>query len=118
MCWSASTWCCFFFQAEDGIRDKLVTGVQTCALPISTLVLSVASESNINNTLHFEQPKELLQSQSCGRTNLFRSVRRGINPNLCAIASSCKIGRASCRERVWIAVDAGFLVKTVVESRA
>src|SRR2546425_741962 len=29
----------FFFQAEDGIRDKLVTGVQTCALPIS-LVLS------------------------------------------------------------------------------
>src|SRR2546425_10571901 len=24
----------FFFQAEDGIRDKLVTGVQTCALPI------------------------------------------------------------------------------------
>src|SRR5258708_17341626 len=30
--------CCsfvfFFFQAEDGIRDDLVTGVQTCALPI------------------------------------------------------------------------------------
>src|SRR5207247_5201383 len=27
----------FFFQAEDGIRDPLVTGVQTCALPISCL---------------------------------------------------------------------------------
>src|SRR5258708_27477810 len=26
--------CLFFFQAEDGIRDDLVTGVQTCALPI------------------------------------------------------------------------------------
>src|SRR5438034_367368 len=26
---------CFFFQAEDGIRDHCVTGVQTCALPIS-----------------------------------------------------------------------------------
>src|SRR6267143_1392233 len=26
--------CCFFFQAEDGIRDGTVTGVQTCALPI------------------------------------------------------------------------------------
>ena len=26
--------CVFFFQAEDGIRDDLVTGVQTCALPI------------------------------------------------------------------------------------
>ena len=25
---------CFFLQAEDGIRDDLVTGVQTCALPI------------------------------------------------------------------------------------
>src|SRR2546425_11032779 len=31
----------FFFQAEDGIRDKLVTGVQTCALPI----LSVGNEN-------------------------------------------------------------------------
>src|SRR2546422_9204706 len=28
----------FFFQAEDGIRDVAVTGVQTCALPISQLV--------------------------------------------------------------------------------
>src|SRR5207244_8574917 len=27
-------WSFFFFQAEDGIRDDLVTGVQTCALPI------------------------------------------------------------------------------------
>src|SRR5207237_5663551 len=26
--------CLFFFQAEDGIRDSSVTGVQTCALPI------------------------------------------------------------------------------------
>src|SRR5205085_7788379 len=32
--------CCFFFffQAEDGIRDLTVTGVQTCALPISAPV--------------------------------------------------------------------------------
>src|SRR2546422_2708166 len=29
----------FFFQAEDGIRDVAVTGVQTCALPISLAVL-------------------------------------------------------------------------------
>src|SRR5207253_6219047 len=28
-------WFFFFFQAEDGIRDGHVTGVQTCALPIS-----------------------------------------------------------------------------------
>src|SRR5256885_7285814 len=31
----------FFFQAEDGIRDYKVTGVQTCALPISELSLPV-----------------------------------------------------------------------------
>src|SRR2546425_12313798 len=31
----------FFFQAEDGIRDKLVTGVQTCALPILDRVVKV-----------------------------------------------------------------------------
>src|SRR5256885_5289281 len=30
---------CFFFQAEDGIRDYKVTGVQTCALPISSTLL-------------------------------------------------------------------------------
>src|SRR5207248_5619527 len=28
----------FFFQAEDGIRDRTVTGVQTCALPISSVL--------------------------------------------------------------------------------
>src|SRR5256886_918704 len=32
---------CFFFQAEDGIRDLTVTGVQTCALPISQWELPV-----------------------------------------------------------------------------
>src|SRR2546422_7340507 len=30
----------FFFQAEDGIRDVAVTGVQTCALPISPVLLA------------------------------------------------------------------------------
>src|SRR5256885_5712977 len=35
--------CFFFFQAEDGIRDYKVTGVQTCALPIySSLMISAA----------------------------------------------------------------------------
>src|SRR5690625_7587915 len=33
----------FFFQAEDGIRDGHVTGVQTCALPISQEVLKLQS---------------------------------------------------------------------------
>src|SRR5438132_6403198 len=33
----------FFFQAEDGIRDHCVTGVQTCALPISSAALREAT---------------------------------------------------------------------------
>src|SRR2546430_6501440 len=33
--WSVDACGFFFFQAEDGIRDLTVTGVQTCALPIS-----------------------------------------------------------------------------------
>src|SRR5206468_5164893 len=33
---------CFFFQAEDGIRYLIVTGVQTCALPILEIEISLA----------------------------------------------------------------------------
>src|SRR2546427_7600859 len=33
----------FFFQAEDGIRDLTVTGVQTCALPIFDLAIPIVS---------------------------------------------------------------------------
>src|SRR5947208_15147515 len=42
----------FFFQAEDGIRDDLVTGVQTCALPI--LVVAV------NNSVPAKSLAELI----------------------------------------------------------
>src|SRR5690606_40269998 len=34
------SWIIFFFQAEDGIRDFHVTGVQTCALPILTAYIA------------------------------------------------------------------------------
>src|SRR3712207_7998343 len=42
----------FFFQAEDGIRDIGVTGVQTCALPISrkvAVITSVPASSPVGN---------------------------------------------------------------------
>src|SRR6266542_5367606 len=41
-----SSKCFFFFQAEDGIRDATVTGVQTCALPISHLPENSAKRSS------------------------------------------------------------------------
>src|SRR2546422_187875 len=37
----------FFFQAEDGIRDVAVTGVQTCALPISRALLEVMDQAGV-----------------------------------------------------------------------
>src|SRR5437868_13445360 len=38
-------WAFFFFQAEDGIRDRNVTGVQTCALPISAMESFIAHQA-------------------------------------------------------------------------
>ena len=40
----------FFFQAEDGIRDWSVTGVQTCALPICTTTLTITVNDGTNIT--------------------------------------------------------------------
>src|SRR5206468_9764262 len=44
----------FFFQAEDGIRDLIVTGVQTCALPISSS--SGAKTARGRSTATFSRP--------------------------------------------------------------
>src|SRR5437762_9448554 len=47
----------FFFQAEDGIRDTSVTGVQTCALPIfGVLSLGKRAEPGSRVELEFKRP--------------------------------------------------------------
>src|SRR5256885_6959403 len=51
----------FFFQAEDGIRDYKVTGVQTCALPISAEWLGGRRHAGLH--LVSNQPKLRLHSQ-------------------------------------------------------
>src|SRR5699024_11493026 len=46
----------FFFQAEDGIRDRNVTGVQTCALPIlfsSSAINSMVKEQRLFSQINF-----------------------------------------------------------------
>src|SRR5205085_4486002 len=55
----------FFFQAEDGIRDLTVTGVQTCALPISedSWQLEISSLSFIFGELN------VVGVRGCGRRN-------------------------------------------------
>src|SRR5256886_12090390 len=78
----------FFFQAEDGIRDLTVTGVQTCALPICSSRIDFNSRSlsnaalsasgSVNNSANFAstgrgEPPCLPASGSFGRVVLPRS---------------------------------------------
>src|SRR2546422_2923411 len=53
----SSAYLFFFFQAEDGIRDVAVTGVQTCALPIS-FALGQGDESQPGEQIEGEQRAE------------------------------------------------------------
>src|SRR5262249_57349103 len=99
--------CFFFFQAEDGIRDWSVTGVQTCALPISELE---------NGPLPSSWPAPF-----CVRGNRLaapwtpsinvRRVSRWRQGRTRISSPRPEIGRASCRERVEIAAGAVSLQK-------
>src|SRR5690348_17927762 len=89
--------CFFFFQAEDGIRDGRVTGVQTCALPISITVYAdgLMSYGPTRNKLG------LLVDSRIDRL-LHLDLVPGLRPMLLTefgVPSEVEIGRASCRER-------------------
>src|SRR3989449_9815569 len=73
----------FFFQAEDGIRDVAVTGVQTCALPISfeSLLqvqpdLSLKMESELEEVLRMAELIESELDEASGISELERLDRR------------------------------------------
>src|SRR3712207_8979931 len=66
----------FFFQAEDGIRDIGVTGVQTCALPISTT--SEEEVQLVHDRLDWESA-QLAETIACEGTFLQRSLRQALN---------------------------------------
>src|SRR5437868_13499088 len=84
----------FFFQAEDGIRDRNVTGVQTCALPILwrwrlwALFIRGTRVVRCRRPILFIIPVAVITLPS-------RCIKCG------------QIGRASCRERVYISVGGG-----------
>src|SRR5699024_653505 len=59
----------FFFQAEDGIRDRNVTGVQTCALPISAEEVKVGAQILESLGLR-ERGLEIVSCPSCGRAQV------------------------------------------------
>src|SRR5260221_6812350 len=89
----------FFFQAEDGIRDHCVTGVQTCALPIS-----VPADQELH-PFFFSVGAE---HETRGSRPGFFSTAGTAHASkrevflLLAVGDSRinEIGRASCRERV------------------
>src|SRR5437870_8435003 len=67
----------FFFQAEDGIRDGHVTGVQTCALPISLRLLqSGAGRLRSREKIPMYCSKSSLKPMlPCSRNNSLRVMR-------------------------------------------
>src|SRR5256886_8133478 len=65
--------CCFFFQAEDGIRDLTVTGVQTCALPI----LNVQQRGRLQVLNALWKPRRIIaEANSIGQPLLERTGTR------------------------------------------
>src|SRR5207244_6164617 len=90
----------FLFQAEDGIRDDLVTGVQTCALPIcdmSSLSHEYASAADFSRALNEAAlllKKRFAHADRDAETDEHRSAVHRLREIL-----SNQIGRASCRER-------------------
>src|SRR5690625_5462646 len=90
----------FFFQAEDGIRDGHVTGVQTCALPIS-------AEPGAEVRAALADLRTLV-TDDAERTWLERAVGSDAAAWEAEVGQE-QIGRASCRERGEIAVVGGSL---------
>src|SRR5207245_5434248 len=76
----------FFFQAEDGIRDATVTGVQTCALPICARAApSLAWTYSIrrgsgrrSNTSAHSSARSAAWARSCRRSGGSRSEERRV----------------------------------------
>src|SRR5207253_5469996 len=84
---------CFFFQAEGGIRDGHVTGVQTCALPIFFRQRHGRRGNGSSGGGVGEEPEG--DQAAHHRGNLRPSVRDSRDP----CSPPAEIGRASCRER-------------------
>src|SRR5256885_4689645 len=87
----------FFFQAEDGIRDYKVTGVQTCALPICG-DCSPGDECAPDCNHHHEHHHDHVHDESIKSVGI--EVEGELRANKVNEWFADQIGRASCRERV------------------
>src|SRR5205823_9108403 len=92
----------FFFQAEDGIRDKLVTGVQTCALPILCVLFAhsetlVVQETRTRDSLEdrYSRPCNLRFPEILSEPSGQRTARRTLSRS-----EERRVGK-ECRSRWW-----------------
>src|SRR2546430_9054920 len=86
----------FFFQAEDGIRDLTVTGVQTCALPISK-ALAGSGNSSMSLSLiawnpRIEEPSNPIPSANSSSVSSFSGMEK------CCRSEERRVGK-ECRSR-------------------
>src|SRR5207244_9892502 len=93
------------FQAEDGIRDDLVTGVQTCALPISG-ILREDLRASLGRRVRAETFRAALEElvtqkklDSPGELVKKAGSEIALQPEEAKAKDQIEIGRASCRER-------------------
>src|SRR5690606_40943037 len=91
-----------FFQAEDGIRDFHVTGVQTCALPIFKVEALRRAESSLSSGAVLASNTSSISIDDLSAT--LQRPRRFLglhffNPVPASALVEVEIGRASCRER-------------------
>src|SRR5438046_4708490 len=87
----------FFFQAEDGIRDWSVTGVQTCALPIYIWVPLALDPQKLQRAAY--ERHAVVSEGPAPAGPKYRLGRAPGNLPPCSRTEN-QIGRASCRERV------------------
>src|SRR5207253_7353569 len=99
------------FQAEDGIRDGHVTGVQTCALPISIRqyaedwTLDRIVQSTVDGVTYAVKHGLPVMYVTEDTTRAKPEALKALYGAAIDCGATRKIGRASCRERVEIKVD-------------
>src|SRR5207244_4622004 len=102
----------FFFQAEDGIRDDLVTGVQTCALPIcmAAPIVPIGEELAIGRMFHLDDPSRRRRSRDIAVSFSSRRLpgllcRRRSEERRVGKEGRCGGGLGSCKKRRRVAIE-------------
>src|SRR5207245_8073705 len=105
----------FFFQAEDGIRDATVTGVQTCALPISNGASTVEARIagfrealfSYGVPLEADSVQRLASITEAELKRMLDSVRPEARSEERRVGKECRTSRAQIQEIEKIIIEVG-----------